>query len=53
MSLKELFFTLHDERAQLIAAQVTEAIAGADTGGELPTFVERVTATCFSTATGC
>ena len=45
MSLEELFFTLYDERAHLIGAQVTEAIAGADTSGELGTFVERVTAT--------
>jgi AcrR family transcriptional regulator len=44
-SLEELFFTLYDERARLIAAQVTEAIGGPDTSAELPTFVERVAAT--------
>ncbi|MBY8888978.1 TetR/AcrR family transcriptional regulator; helix-turn-helix transcriptional regulator [Streptomyces sp. PTM05] len=43
-SLEELFFALYEERAELIAAQVTQALAQEPTGLDLEPAVERVTA---------
>ncbi|MEU6171822.1 TetR/AcrR family transcriptional regulator [Streptantibioticus parmotrematis] len=43
-SLEELFFALYEERAELIAAQVTHALAQEPTGLDLEPAVERVTA---------
>ncbi|MFD8390700.1 TetR/AcrR family transcriptional regulator [Streptomyces sp. NPDC059680] len=42
-TLDELFFALYQERADLIAAQVTEALAQDGPGLDVPTAVDRVT----------
>jgi AcrR family transcriptional regulator len=44
-SLEQLFFTLYDESARLIAGQVTEAFAAGDINPGFEAIVERVTAT--------
>ena len=44
-SLEELFFTLYDESARLIAGQVTDAITARDINPRLESVIERVTAT--------
>ena len=44
-SLEELFFTLYDENARLIAGQVTEAFTAGDIKLGFEAIVERVTAT--------
>ena len=44
-SLEELFFTLYDESARLIAGQVTEALTADDTNPGVEAVIERVTAT--------
>jgi AcrR family transcriptional regulator len=44
-SLEELFFTLYDESARLIAGQVTEAFTARDIHPGFEAIVERVTAT--------
>ncbi|MHA3021720.1 TetR/AcrR family transcriptional regulator [Mycobacterium sp. BMJ-28] len=43
-SLDELFFTLYDQRAQLIASQVTDALTS-DTDATVETLIERASAT--------
>jgi AcrR family transcriptional regulator len=44
-SLEELFFTLYDESARLIAGQVTEALTADDINPGVEAVIERVTAT--------
>ncbi|HXO54025.1 MAG TPA: TetR/AcrR family transcriptional regulator [Mycobacterium sp.] len=44
-SLEELFFTLYDESARLIAGQVTDALTARDINPGLEAVIERVTAT--------
>jgi AcrR family transcriptional regulator len=44
-SLEELFFTLYDESARLIAGQVTDALTARDINPGLDAVIERVTAT--------
>jgi AcrR family transcriptional regulator len=44
-SLEELFFTLYDESARLIAGQVTDALTARDINPRLEAVIERVTAT--------
>ena len=44
-SLEELFFTLYDESARLIAGQVTDALTARDINPRLESVIERVTAT--------
>jgi AcrR family transcriptional regulator len=44
-SLEELFFTLYDESARLIAGQVTDAVTARDINPGLEAVIERVTAT--------
>ncbi len=44
-SLEELFFTLYDESARLIASQVTDALTARDINPGLEAIIERVTAT--------
>ena len=44
-SLEQLFFTLYDESARLIAGQVTEAFTAGDINPGFEAIVERVTAT--------
>jgi AcrR family transcriptional regulator len=44
-SLEELFFTLYDESARLIASQVTDALTARDINPGLESVIERVTAT--------
>jgi AcrR family transcriptional regulator len=44
-SLEELFFTLYDESARLIARQVTEALTADDINPGVEAVIERVTAT--------
>ena len=44
-TLEELFFTLYDESARLIAGQVTDALTARDINPGLEAIIERVTAT--------
>ena len=44
-TLEELFFTLYDESARLIASQVTDALTARDINPGLEAIIERVTAT--------
>ena len=44
-TLEELFFTLYDESARLIASQVTDALTARDINPGLEAVIERVTAT--------
>src|SRR5882757_8356874 len=44
-SLEELFFTLYDESARLIAGQLTDALTARDINPGLEAVIERVTAT--------
>ncbi|MDT5323231.1 MAG: hypothetical protein QOF25_383 [Mycobacterium sp.] len=44
-NLEELFFTLYDESARLIAGQVTDALTAGDINPALEAVIERVTAT--------
>jgi len=44
-SLEELFFTLYDESARLIASQVADALTARDINPGLEAVIERVTAT--------
>jgi AcrR family transcriptional regulator len=44
-SLEELFFTLYDESARLIAGQLTDALTARDINPGLESVIERITAT--------
>jgi AcrR family transcriptional regulator len=44
-SLEELFFTLYDQSARLIAGQVTEALTAGDINPGVEAVIERITAT--------
>ncbi|MDT5286240.1 MAG: hypothetical protein QOF88_1129 [Mycobacterium sp.] len=44
-TLEELFFTLYDESARLIASQVTDALTAPDINPGLESVIERITAT--------